>query len=252
VFEIGTTLREARVRRKLTLQQVEEDTKIRVKYLQAMENEDFDVMPGSTYVKGFLRTYATYLGIDAQIVLDEYSSRSGPPREPEPFGGTSALRPRVHRRRNTLLFVAVLCLLILGVLYALGLGREPTDGEPPSRPEALGIESPSPSPKDTASPKATPTASPTQAEIPDNQVRLTTTTGDCWLQVRRGGATGQILFEGTVEQGRTRVWRGDVLWLRLGSPSAVGIRVGSEKMPPIDEPGPVDVLIKDGALTVQR
>ena len=46
VFEIGTTLREARVRRNLTLQQVEEDTKIRVKYVQAMENEDFDVMPG--------------------------------------------------------------------------------------------------------------------------------------------------------------------------------------------------------------
>src|SRR5665647_2137287 len=58
VFEIGNTLREARVRRTLTLQQVEEDTKIRVKYVQAMENEDFDLMPGATYVKGFLRTYS--------------------------------------------------------------------------------------------------------------------------------------------------------------------------------------------------
>ena len=56
MFEIGNTLREARVRRTITLQQVEEDTKIRVKYVQAMENEDFDVMPGATYVKGFLRT----------------------------------------------------------------------------------------------------------------------------------------------------------------------------------------------------
>ena len=64
MFEIGTTLREARVRRKLTLQQVEEDTKIRVKYIQAMENEDFDVMPAPAYVKGFLQTYATYLGLD--------------------------------------------------------------------------------------------------------------------------------------------------------------------------------------------
>ncbi|MCJ7491089.1 MAG: helix-turn-helix domain-containing protein, partial [Dehalococcoidia bacterium] len=112
MFEIGTTLREARVRRKLTLQQVEEDTKIRVKYLQAMENEDFDVMPGSTYVKGFLRTYSTYLGIDPRIVLDEYNSRRVPGVENEPFGGTSALRPRTHRGRNTLVFVAVLCLLI--------------------------------------------------------------------------------------------------------------------------------------------
>ena len=80
MFEIGTTLREARVRRKLTLQQVEEDTKIRVKYLQAMENEDFDVMPSPAYVKGFLQTYAAYLGLDPAIILDEYRSR-GEPRE---------------------------------------------------------------------------------------------------------------------------------------------------------------------------
>ena len=70
MFEIGTTLREARVRRALTLQQVEEDIKIRVKYVQAMENEDWDVMPGVTYVKGFLRTYATYLGLDPDVIID--------------------------------------------------------------------------------------------------------------------------------------------------------------------------------------
>ena len=78
MFEIGNTLREARVRRNLTLQQVEEDTKIRVKYVQAMENEDFDVMPGATYVKGFLRTYSEYLGLDPDVILDEYRSRVGP------------------------------------------------------------------------------------------------------------------------------------------------------------------------------
>ncbi len=248
MFEIGTTLREARVRRKLTLQQVEEDTKIRVKYLQAMENEDFDVMPGATYVRGFLRTYATYLGMDPRIVLDEYNSRRVSGVEHEPFGGTSALRPRTHRGRNTLVFVAVLCLLILGVLYALGLGRDQTDAEPPSRPEALGIESASPSP----SPKASAKPSPTQAAVPVNLLRLTTTKGDCWLQVRRDGPSGKLLFEGTVKLGTTRVWRGDVLWLRIGSPSAVGIRVGTEKMPAITEPGPVDVIVRDGALTIQR
>ena len=64
MFEIGNTLREARVRRKLTLQQAEEETKVRVKYIQAMENEDFDVLPSPAYVKGFLRTYSTFLGLD--------------------------------------------------------------------------------------------------------------------------------------------------------------------------------------------
>ena len=69
MFEIGTTLREGRVRRKLTLQQVEDDTKIRVKYIQAMENEDFEVMPSPAYVRGFVRTYATYLGLDHACIF---------------------------------------------------------------------------------------------------------------------------------------------------------------------------------------
>lgn len=250
MFEIGTTLREARVRRKLTLQQVEEDTKIRVKYLQAMENEDFDIMPGSTYVKGFLRTYATYLGLDARIVLDEYGSRLGPRDVHQPFGGSSALRPRVHRRRNTLLFVAVLCLLTLAVLYALGLGREQAQEAPPTRPEALGIESASPSP--TKSPETSASPSPTATRAPANELRVTAREGDCWVRVRRGGADGEIVFEGVIPKGTTRVWEAKVLWMRIGSPSAIGIRVGGEKQPPIEQAGPVDVLIEGGELVPQR
>ena len=78
MFEIGAPCAKPRRAQALTLQQVEDDTKIRVKYIQAMENEDFDVMPGPTYVKGFLRTYATYLGLDPDIILDEYRSRVEP------------------------------------------------------------------------------------------------------------------------------------------------------------------------------
>ena len=108
MFEIGSTLREARVRRKLTLQQAEEDTKIRVKYLQAMENEDFDLMPGQAYIKGFLQTYAQYLGLDPAIILDEYRSRGTARQEHQPFGGASIIgKPHSHRRRNTLAFIAV-------------------------------------------------------------------------------------------------------------------------------------------------
>ncbi len=131
MFEIGNTLREARVRRKLTLQQVEEDTKIRVKYLQAMENEDFDIMPGTTYVKGFLRTYATYLGLDPEVIIDEYCSRDvGHVEQQDSFGGTSVIgAPRGHRRRNTVLFVAVFSLLVLGVIYVLS--RNDGANQPP-------------------------------------------------------------------------------------------------------------------------
>ena len=77
MFEIGNTLREARLRRGLDILDCEAETKIRAKYLRAMEEEQFDLMPSPTYVRGFLRTYADFLDLDGRLVLDEYESRFG-------------------------------------------------------------------------------------------------------------------------------------------------------------------------------
>jgi len=75
VFEIGNSLREARLRQSLDFPRIEEGTKIRGKYIEALEAERFEVLPGDTYVKGFLRSYAEYLGLDGQLYLEEYNSR---------------------------------------------------------------------------------------------------------------------------------------------------------------------------------
>ena len=75
MFEIGNSLREARVRRGIDFAQAELATKIRGKYLRALEDEHFELLPAETYVKGFLRTYAEYLGLDGQLYVDEYNSR---------------------------------------------------------------------------------------------------------------------------------------------------------------------------------
>ena len=75
MFEIGNSLREARLRQGLDFPEIEQGTKIRGKYLRALEDEQFDVLPAQTYVKGFLRSYAEYLGLDGQLYVDEYNSR---------------------------------------------------------------------------------------------------------------------------------------------------------------------------------
>jgi cytoskeleton protein RodZ len=246
VFEIGSTLREARVRRNLTLQQAEEDTKIRVKYLQAMENEDFDLMPGPTYAKAFLRTYSGYLDLDANVMLQEYSSRGGQ-RDHEPFGGSSMLgAPRSHRGRNTLVFVAVICLLVLAVIYVLGI-RNGGSGTPPpiTKPNVLGIgASPSVTPSHTTTPRPTHTAT-----TASNVVRVNAATGDCWMEVRAGSSTGTVLYSSTLAQGGVKVFHGKTLWLRLGNPAALTIRVGGQTQKPIHDAGPLDYIAKDGKLT---
>src|SRR4051794_16759914 len=99
MFEIGNSLREARLRRKVDFARAEAATKIRGKYLRALEDEQFEVLPSQTYVKGFLRTYAEFLGLDGQLYVDEYNSRfvAGAAEDGEFRARRSAVRPQ---RRN--------------------------------------------------------------------------------------------------------------------------------------------------------
>src|SRR5215475_6816549 len=93
MFEIGNSLREARLRQQLDFAELEQQTKIRSKYLQALEDEQFEVLPAPTYVKGFLRNYADALGLEGQLYVDEYNSRFVTGEEETP------LRPRDYQRR---------------------------------------------------------------------------------------------------------------------------------------------------------
>jgi cytoskeleton protein RodZ len=73
--DIGAMLREARMRQRIDISEVESETKIRAKYLRALENEEWDLLPGPTYVKSFLRTYAEALGLDGKLLIEEYKLR---------------------------------------------------------------------------------------------------------------------------------------------------------------------------------
>src|SRR5918911_1057367 len=106
------SLREARVRQQLELGEVELATKIRARYLRALEEESFEALPAQTYVKGFLRTYADYLGLDGQLYVDEFNSRYGgdgeEPREPVIARRTSQVGRQHHRmERRWVLFALV-------------------------------------------------------------------------------------------------------------------------------------------------
>src|SRR3954453_5305918 len=94
--EIGEPLREARMRRRIDMTEVETATKIRGKYLRALENEEWDLLPGPTFVKSFLRTYAEYLELDARLLVEEYRQRYERPAQQDltPF---SAGRPAPRR-----------------------------------------------------------------------------------------------------------------------------------------------------------
>jgi cytoskeletal protein RodZ len=113
MFEIGSSLREARERRNLSYGQVEAETAIRTRYIRALEDEDFHILPGPTYTKGFLRAYAEYLGLDGQPFVDEFNSRHHDPRgsiEHTPIASRPRSRPhqrRRQRRESNLIMIAL-------------------------------------------------------------------------------------------------------------------------------------------------
>jgi hypothetical protein len=138
---IGETLRETRVRRRIDMTEVEAATKIRAKYLRALENEEWDLLPGPTFVKTFLRTYAEYLDLDPRLLVEEYRQRYERPSTQEltPFrqgsGGRRRQRPRRHWGPGIVIGIGVVALV--AALYGLSLlGRDNEPEAPVSTPTA--------------------------------------------------------------------------------------------------------------------
>jgi cytoskeleton protein RodZ len=125
---VGNKLRDARARRKLSLQEAEEATKIRARYLQAIENEDWDELPGDIYARAFIRTYGALLGLDGDRLAEEQrqlrgSARPGerlPRVDPRP---RKVVRTRRGRRRQIppRLVTALVLALVVAALIAIGL-----------------------------------------------------------------------------------------------------------------------------------
>jgi transcriptional regulator with XRE-family HTH domain len=138
--DIGSTLREARMRARIDISEVESATKIRARYLRAIENEEWELLPGPTYVKSFLRTYAEHLGLDAKLLVEEYKLRHESivvEHESRPIGSalSDARRSRQSRQprvpRGVMLAaggVAVVALLI--VIGSIGGSPDPTSPPP--------------------------------------------------------------------------------------------------------------------------
>jgi cytoskeleton protein RodZ len=209
LFEIGNSLREARVRRGIEFPQAELATKIRGKYLRALEEEHFEVLPAETYVKGFLRTYAEYLGLDGQLYVDEYNSRFVIGEEQtEARARRSAARPQRRNRRieTNVVLVALAAIAVLTVIVISAW--KASDGNAPTTTRA------------TAKPPTTATGAPAPL------LTVTALRGTTHLTARVANARGNVAFDGTIAKGDpARAIRGRRLWVQIDSPENLRIQV---------------------------
>ena len=208
MFEIGNSLREARVRQGLEYPQIELATKIRAKYIRALEDEHFGVLPAHTYVKGFLRTYAEFLGLDGQLYVDEFSSRFfGDGLEDSP----RRVAPRVHQDRGIERKVLVLALAGIAALTALVIVAWKFGGSDSGTPPVVTQRS------------STPPASSSPGGL-----LLTGVQRGTYVVVRRGSATGAVLLEATLARGKIQRIDGKRFWLYVRRASGVRVSLGGK------------------------
>jgi hypothetical protein len=217
VFDIGSSLREARLRQDLDFPELEERTKIRPKYLRALEDERFDMLPSPTYVKGFLRSYAEALGLDGQPFVDEYNSRFAVGFDDEVVIRTRRVPvQRRDRRAARESHIAVLALLAIAVLTALVIAAWRFGGPEQEQVPGLAAQDQRARPAATAGRRV--------------NVVVRAIAGDSWMEVRSGSVGGRLLYSGTLERGQQKDFQGRRLLLALAEPENVLVRRSGKRV----------------------
>jgi Helix-turn-helix domain len=234
---IGESLREARMRQHLDIADVEGKTKIRAKYLRALENEEFGMLPGPTFVKTFLRTYAEALGLDPQVLVEEYRATYEPREEAEHLQQLGPTAIASDRRRGggigpppprPWVLIGLATLTVVGVLAVIGLVGGGDDNGDDGSQNAGGQTTTPQKPKQKQKPKTTATPKRVTLRIvPANQV---------YVCIDSGAGT-DIAFEGILDSART--FRGGKrLRVNLGK-TDVQLTVNGKTVPIAPGPEPV-------------
>ena len=218
MFEIGSSLREARTRQGLDVNELELRTKVRGKYLRALEEERFELLPGHTYVKGFLRTYADALGLDGQLYVDEYNSRyvGGDEETPlrarrvSPGGGR---RPRDRRESHVVAIALTLIVLLTALVIAAWKFGGPEEERVPGLAQAGARQS------RTA-----------QSDARRATLVVRAGQGASFMEVRSGSRAGDQLYSGTLERGQVQRFVRPSLWVSFGSPANVVVKLNGNRV----------------------
>jgi len=237
MLEIGSSLREARERRGLRLVDVEAQTRIRARFLEALENEQFAALPAGPYARSFLREYADFLGLDGQVYAAEYDERFTLP-EPELHVAPARTAPRLGRP-SVAAAVAVAAVVVIGVAaWRLGTGGGTPAPKPPTPTAPTVALQPAPT-------RARHRAKPRPRPV----ITLTAARGDCWLEVRLGSAAGPTLYQQTLLQGKTiRFGLRAPVWMRIGAPWNLNATIGGRRVTASLPSAIGDVLVTRGGL----
>ena len=248
--DIGTVLRTAREEKQITLETVEKDTSIRKAYLEAVETNAFSVIPGEVFVKGIIRTYGNYLGLDGLQLVEEYKAAAGI-QTGSHMNDNNMIRESGHVKINPSFrsnrdigsgagsdkkkWLVILAVLVLigaigtGVYYYFFAAPGTGDRSPKTGKTSVSVAS------DTGS-NLTKGAKQPSAAAGETVLKITSR-GRCWLRVTT--QENRILFEGILRKGETKQFREkSLLRVNIGNLRDLSIEHNGVLLPPetTDEP----------------
>ncbi len=226
----GVKLRLEREMRGVSLREIADGTKISLRFLQALEEDRIDVLPGGLFPRAFVRQYAMQIGLDAErLVADFTAAHAQEPVERRPSMPVDRPRLRVTAGQ-VLLGVAAVVIVVLAFRRPGGEAEKRGHAAPVAPPV---VAAPAVLPTDRVYP--TPTAAPAAAR--DGLVLSLTAQQECWVEVRADGATviNRVLAEGETQ---TLEARGEIV-LSVGNAGGLSVRVNDRPALPLGRSGEV-------------
>lgn len=203
---IGELLRTARIEKNIKFEDVEKDTKIRRRYLEALENEEWDVIPGNVYLKGFMKTYARYLGLNEELLLDELEKVIKPDHEAKPIPEKIEL-PGRPKKKIAIFLGCVAILILVASQYVYQHYFNLPDANTKEQTEQQNTNNQAPPDQNTNNQadnqQTGPDLETSAPEITDFDLLIKTVRNRCWIQVKSGG---KVIYEGTLSAGQSQLF----------------------------------------------
>jgi hypothetical protein len=223
---LGEEFRAAREARKLSLSDVSEQVHIRTIYLQSIEDENWSAISAPVYVRGFLRTYARFLGLDAERIVEYYNGTLTHAEPLQTAVGTYKSEDFEEPRRASPLIwilggVALLLVALVGLTYALA----PKGTAVQTTAAAGAAAAPGAAGDPAASPGADGTATLSVHALANS-----------WMRVV---VDGKSAFEGIVPAGSDKTFHGRVATVRVGNAGGIEVAVNGKSLGTLGAPGSV-------------
>ncbi|MDB1088862.1 DUF4115 domain-containing protein [Streptomyces sp. ACA25] len=249
---VGRTLQQARIAAKLTVDEVSTSTRVRIPIVHAIEQDDFSRCGGDVYARGHIRTLARAVGLDPADLIEQYRAEQGTAAAPEPTPAAPVfdaerIRPEPRRPNWTAAMVAAIVAVVgfVGFTFFSGAGDEEPATVAEGSQSAESAEDPDEASEaggGTADPEPEPSDSAI-ANVPADKVTVTVTAnGQSWVSVKDQG-TGQLLFEGELNEGDSETFTADdQIDLVTGNAGVIELHVNGKPIEDIGETGQVQRL----------